>query len=684
MKKVLVVDDNMENSYILQKLIESQKMIALVASHGKEALDIALGNPPDLIISDILMPVMDGYALCKVWKAEETLRHIPFIFYTATYTEPKDEAFALKLGAHRFVVKPQEPHVIINMIQEFLQEHPPLEKTAGKPLGSEMEFFRQHNEILFNKLEKKILDLEDTNQRLSREIEERKRTEEKLMKLTQAIEESPVSVVITDLDGNVEYANPMFLQISGYSGEDGEGRKMNVLKSAEMSSDLYKELWLTITKNSVWRGEVCNRRKDGKPFWMYLTTLPIKNADGVINGFLAIMEDISERRKLEEQLRQAQKLEGIGELAGGIAHDFNNILTAIIGYAHLTYFNMQQGDPLRNHIKQILDYSEKAASVTKSLLAFSRKQVTHLKYLNLNDLVSQFQKFLMRLMPENIDIQTQYSDQILYVLVDQVQVEQVIMNLATNARDAMPAGGRMSIATKLVEADEEFIETRGNEANRMYAELTVTDTGIGMNDHTREKIFEPFFTTKEQGKGTGLGLAIVYGIIKKHNGHMSVESEEGKGTVFRILLPIAHSGATGAAKESEIIKFSGGTETILVAEDDPGIRDLIAMILTENGYQVISAADGEEAVSKFSESIQKVDLVMLDGIMPKKSGKEVLNEIRVLKPDVKAVFMSGYSANMIDREALQGGEVRFLQKPVMPSDILKTVRSVLDHVRTDV
>ena len=230
MKTVLVVDDNLENRYILQKLIESQNMTATVAEHGKEALENALSNPPDLIISDILMPVMDGYALCKAWKAEEKLKHIPFIFYTATYTEPKDEEFALKLGANRFVIKPQEPQVMVDIIKEFTDEESPADPDAKRPLGSEMEYFRQYNEILFNKLEKKILDLEYANQRLSQEIDERKRTEEKLLKLTQAIEESPVSIILTDLHGNIEYVNPKFSQISGYASSEIIGREFEHLK----------------------------------------------------------------------------------------------------------------------------------------------------------------------------------------------------------------------------------------------------------------------------------------------------------------------------------------------------------------------------------------------------------------------------------------------------------------------
>jgi two-component system NtrC family sensor kinase len=679
MKKILVVDDIAENRYVLGKMLEAHHLNVISVENGKAALDAAYADPPDLVISDILMPVMDGYALCNIWKADERLKHIPFIFYTATYTGPKDEAFALKLGADRFIIKPQEPKVFVELLKEFITEeftHPSEKK---QPLGSEMEYFRQYNEILFNKLEKKVVELEQVNQRLNQEIDQRKRVEEKLLSLTQAVEESPVAIILTDLNGVIEYVNPKFLQVSGYANQEMMGENVSFLKTPETNADVYKEMWETIKSDNVWRGEICNRRKDGKLFWVYLTMSPLKNAAGVMTKFMAIMEDTTERRQLEAQLRQSQKLESIGQLAGGVAHDFNNILTAIIGYAYLAYLNMQKDDPLKEHLKHILDYSEKAATITKSLLAFSRQQTTHPAHFNLNDLVSNFQKLLRHLLRENIEIQTKCTDKNLSVLVDQVQIEQVIMNLATNARDAMPQGGSFIISTHLFELNDEFIKTHGYGKAGSYAEMMVADTGIGMDQETREKIFDPFFTTKEQGKGTGLGMAIVYGIIKKHNGFITVDSELGKGASYRILLPIVRAVESSEKKNTEKMAASRGTETILIAEDEAGIRDLITTILTDYGYEVIGAEDGKEAIQRFRENKEKVALVMLDGIMPKKSGKEACLEIKALNPAVKVIFMSGYSENMIDLEETTFKDVHFLQKPVLPSDILKKVREVLDQ-----
>lgn len=683
MKKILVVDDNEQNRYILEKLFEASQLIVISAENGKIALEKAYANPPDLIVSDILMPVMDGFSLCKIWKTNEQLKHIPFIFYTATYTEPKDEKFAMKLGADLFVIKPQEPHILMELLKNFLEEDNKTCRAAdNRPLGSEMEIFRQYNEILFKKLEKKMLDLENVNQRLNREIEEHKKTEENLKRLTQAMEESPVAIFITDLQGNIEYANPKFSQLNGYSNDEIIGKNHSTLRSKEIPPELYSEIAQNLVAGNIWRGELCNRKKNGELFWEYVTVSPVRNDAGEIINYMVVQEDLSERRKLEEQLRQAQKLEGIGQLASGVAHDFNNILMAILGYASLTSLNMQPDDPLKLNVQKILEYSEKASMLTKSLLAFSREQATNLTNFNLNSLVNDFQTFLRPLLREDIEMQTICTKDILAVKADKGQIEQVIMNLATNARDAMPDGGHLIIATNLVELNEEFVKTQGYGKPGQYAEISATDTGSGMDQKTIEKIFEPFFTTKEQGKGTGLGLAVVYGIVRKHNGYIITNSEPGKGTTFKIMLPKSSSDKTDEEETPQESSLQGGKETILLAEDEPGIRDLLSLVLDTHGYHVISAENGEEAVLKFKENKETVDLVILDGIMPKKSGKEAFQEIKVIHPKIKTIFVSGYPQDLLDFEGMEGQEVNCLQKPVRPAELLKKVREILDNTNS--
>jgi PAS domain S-box-containing protein len=681
MQKILIVDDNSDNIYMLESLLKAYNMDVVTAQNGKEALEKAHANPPDLIVADILMPVMDGYTLCKKWKADKKLKSIPFIFYTATYTDPKDEKFALSLGAERFIIKPQEPETLINILKDVIDKELVIKSSATRPLGTEMEFFRQYNDVLFRKLEKKMLDLSLANQKLEREIAEHSKTGEKLLRLAQAIEESPIYIILTDLQGNIEYVNPKFTQVTGYSEEEVIGKNPRLLKSEEMSPEVYEDLWHKITQGKVWQGELCNKKKNGELYWEYGTISPVRNARGVITNFMAIKEDVSERRKLEDQLRQSQKLEGIGQLAGGVAHDFNNILTAIIGYAHLALLKMSDDDPLRHYLHQILESSEKATVLTQSLLAFSRKQTVHLKSIDLNKLIRDFQKFLQRILQEDIELRTMCIDSTLPVMVDRGQIEQILMNLVTNARDAMPKGGSLTIETGLMEWDEEFVKFHGYGEPGKYAVISATDTGIGMDDKTSEKIFEPFFTTKEQGKGTGLGLAMVYGIVKKHNGHINVYSELGKGTTFKIFLPLSGTiaGDGEKPKQPAAALIKGGTETILVAEDNEEIRILISSILTNYGYNIIIAADGEEAILKFAKNKNKIDLAIIDGIMPKKSGKEVFKEIKIIKSKIKAIILSGYTEDMLNFSEIADENVVFIQKPVLPSDILKKVREILDR-----
>ncbi|HOW57007.1 MAG TPA: response regulator [Smithellaceae bacterium] len=677
--KIILADDNNDNLYLLEQLLAGHDMEVTTARNGAEALQKAVAAPPDLIITDILMPVMDGFSLCREWMSDEKLRHIPLIFYTATYTEPQDEAFALSLGAKRFIIKPQEPEIFLKAINDVLRQKQEATPETERPLGEEMEFFRQYNEILFNKLEKKIVALNKVNHELQKEITEHKKAEEKLLKLTHAIEESPVSIIITDLQGNIEYVNPNLCRTSGYSAEEVVGRKFHIFQYSENNPpEIYNKICETITGGNVWQGELCNRRKTGELYWEYMSISPVKNSQGVITHFMAIAEDVSERQKLEEQLRQSQKLEGIGQLAGGVAHDFNNILTAIIGYAHLAMIKMNEDDPARHYLKLILESSEKATILTQSLLAFSRKQTVNLTTVNLNTLVANFQKFLLRILREDIELQTKLTKKPLPVMVYRGQLEQVLMNLVTNARDAMPKGGRLIIETELVEIDREFVRVYGYGEPGMYALLSASDNGIGMDAKTKEKIFEPFFTTKEQGKGTGLGLATVYGIVKKHQGHINVYSEKSKGTTLRILLPITTTAIDDEKNLNKPAIIKGGTETILLAEDNPEIRELISTILTNHGYQIIAAADGEEAIDKLSENKDKIKLVLLDVIMPKKNGKEVFFAIRMIKPQMKTIFMSGYSAEIINHQELDNTNASYLQKPVMPSDLLVKVREALD------
>jgi PAS domain S-box-containing protein len=388
--------------------------------------------------------------------------------------------------------------------------------------------------------------------------------------------------------------------------------------------------------------------------------------------------DISERKLLEDQLRQSQKMESIGTLAGGISHDFNNILTAIIGYGSLLKMKMKDDDPLRHYVEQILASANRAANLTKGLLAYSRKQLLNIQPVNINNIIRKVERLLERLISEDVEIKSVLIDQEVTVMADAGQIEQVLMNLVTNARDAMPDGGYVYIETRLVDLDEEAAKARDLRKPGTYALIAVTDSGMGMEQKTIEHIFDPFFTTKEVGRGTGLGLAMVYGIIRQHNGIIEVESEVGRGTTFKIYLPAAQT-TTEETQPAESPPIEGGSETILVAEDDEIVRGFITSMLMQSGYTVITAENGEDAVNKFMANRGKIKLLLLDVIMPKKNGKEVYEKIRIFEPTIKALFLSGYTADIMHKQGLLEKDVNFLLKPVDMNDLLRKVRAILDE-----
>jgi len=417
---------------------------------------------------------------------------------------------------------------------------------------------------------------------------------------------------------------------------------------------------------------------DGNPVYIETKSYPMKDASGKVTAVIETLNNITEKKTLEDQLRHAQKMEAVGTLAGGIAHDFNNILTAIMGYANIVQMKMQKDDPERDDVTQILESAERAAKLTHSLLAFSSQQVMNTQPLNLNEIIRNMERFTARLIGENIEIRTMLGEGEVIMMADSGQIEQVMMNLIVNARDAMPKGGVLTIRSKVVDADEEFLKSQSYVKHGRYALVSVSDTGIGMDEETKRRIFEPFFTTKEIGRGTGLGLALVYGIVKQHHGYILVDSEPGKGTLFRIYFPLIEPPVERKpTKKHE--HLPGGGETILVAEDDDTLRKLLQTVLTMGGYKTIMAENGDDAVLKFKEKKDDIQLVLLDMLMPKKNGKEAYDEIIKIKTGIKAIFISGYTANGF--KGLEGLEknVAFVSKPITPGDLLSRVRETLDE-----
>ena len=479
-------------------------------------------------------------------------------------------------------------------------------------------------------------------------------------------------VLLEKREGTITKVNPAAGKMLGYSEEECIGKNLQDVGVSLDMSDFPTIMQALDKKGIINYDDVTVRTKSG----LYIDT-DIYMVDRAALAQCNI-RDVTKRKKLEEQLLQAQKMEAVGLLAGGIAHDFNNILSAIVGYGYLLQTKMNSDDPLRENVDQILVSADRAAEVTHSLLAFSRKQILIPKPININALMRRFEKLLTRLIGEDIDIAGNFTDKDVVSMADAGQIEQVLMNLATNARDAMPQGGHLTLDTQLVELDDAFSRDHGYGEPGMFAVISVSDTGCGMGKDTLAKIFEPFFTTKEPGKGTGLGLAMAYGIIKQHNGYINVYSEPEKGTTFRIYLPAIKATAEAIVKAAIEPVPSQGNETILVAEDDRTLRELFSTILQEYGYTVILAEDGEDAIRKFTDNKDTIQLAMLDMIMPKKNGKEAYDGIKKMRPDIKTLFFSGYTADRIDRDSMLKEGFDFIMKPVSPKDLLRKIREVLD------
>jgi two-component system, cell cycle sensor histidine kinase and response regulator CckA len=946
LNRVLVVDNNEENLYFLLVLLQGHGYTVDSAINGADALDMARKNPPDLIISDILMPVMDGFTLCREWMKDERLKIIPFVFYTATYTDERDREFALSLGAERFIIKPEEPAAFMAIIQEILRNIEVSTDARSKAAvkvqieasqEEESVFLKQYNETLIRKLEKKMEQLIQTNRRLeqdiagrqmvekalresenrfstvfnksplsiaitrlkdncfldvneaflkltgltreetightphelniwfdpderdhiisqlretgtvngsemklqrksgetsyllfsadlidlegeacmlsmaqditkrvaieealreseeryriiatntadvitvtdmdlrtifispsierlrgftveeamnqtfeqimtpesfklthklteeekefeasgtvdpertrtieveeykkdgstvwvetttsflrdkdgkaigilavTRDIAERKRAEGEHERLMAAIEQSGETILITDATGTLLYVNPAFEKTTGYSREEAIGKTPRLFTSGEHTDAFYHDLWATISSGKNWHGRMINRRKDGTCFTEAVTISPVCDAAGHIINYVAIKRDITEHLRLEAQFMQAQKMEAVGVLAGGVAHDFNNLLTVIKGYAELLAENLTPNDPKRRDLEQIIKAGQQAASLTTQLLAFSRKQMLQPKRMNLNEVLTEAEKMLRRLIGEDIKFTVTAHPDLGLIFSDPGQVQQILMNLAVNARDAMPKGGSLTIETSNAYFDEDYFDTHPIVKTGSYVMLAVSDTGIGMDAKTQAHIFEPFFTTKERGKGTGLGLSTVYGIVKQSDGFIWVYSEPEKGTTFKIYFPRVEGDIQAVSLEKKGKSVFRGSETILVVEDEEAVRALSCRILRDRGYNIFEAANGIEALRIAKNYEKEIHLAITDVIMPVMGGKDFASKLNVIRPGIKVLYVSGYADTMIEYHGLLDSNIAFLQKPFTVESLARKVREVID------
>ncbi len=550
---------------------------------------------------------------------------------------------------------------------------------AGETLKTEHHHRKKDGSVIPIELSIGLMEMRGHKYSLSinRDISERKKAEAERVLLATAIEQAAESVEITDAQGNVVYVNPAFQRTTGYSRAEIVGLKPNILASGKHDESVYRTMWQTISAGQTWTGNLVNKRKDGTIFEEEVTISPVKDESGDILNYVAVKRDVTNEVLLRKQLLEAQKMEAVGTLAGGIAHDFNNLLQVISGFAEVALFDMKEGQPGWVEMREIMRAARSAAELTQGLLTFSRKVESKLRTVNLNRELRNVERILTRTLPKMIEMRLNLSEPLDAVNADPAQLQQVIMNLAVNARDAMPNGGRLSIETRNVTWDEEYCKSHLETEPGKYVVMSISDTGIGMDEQTRQHIFDPFFTTKETGKGTGLGLSIAFGILKSHGGKILCYSEPGQGTAFKIYLPASPSGHD--LEERTLLKPSvGGGETILLVDDEDGVRNLAARLFSKFGYSVLTAENGKEALEVFSAMREQIDLIVLDLIMPVMGGRDCLRELLKIAPTARVIIASGYAADGHINHAIKDGAKAFVRKPYEARQLLEVVRKALD------
>ncbi len=512
-----------------------------------------------------------------------------------------------------------------------------------------------------------------------RDISERRRSEEESRWKSEALEQSLDGIAIADQNGFLRFVNSAWAVMHGYQKEAIKQQNIEVFYSQEQDTLDIASFKTEVNEVGGYKGILNHVKKDGTVFPVRVSTTLIKNSSGAVIGSVSIARDISEEIRLEAQLRHAQRMESIGRLAGGIAHDFNNLLSPILGYSEMLLSEFSPNDPRYEDLMEIKGASSRAKALTRQLLAFSRKQVLTMQKVDLNQVISEFKGILRRTIRENIDIVVDLSESPSAVRADISQIEQILMNLAVNAQDAMPQGGRLTISTKGVAPEQLLCEVHPNSNKGPCILLEVGDTGCGMDSATQKSIFDPFFTTKEKGEGTGLGLSTVHGIIEQHGGTIHVHSEPGKGTKFRILFPCIGPRAPGVVSTPVPQVVRGGNETVLVVEDVESVRNVVCSILGKHGYRVINAGDAMECQNLANDGNRSVDLLITDIVMPEKTGWEIYQYLVTVWPQLKVLYMSGYTDDVIALHTVADKEIDFIQKPFTVQTLTAKVREILER-----
>lgn len=668
--KVLAIDDNQDNLIALKAIISERlpKSKLFTATNGPKGLEVARNEDPDVILLDIVMPVMDGYAVCRKLKEDDQLQMIPVLFMTGVKTDMQSRIKALETGAEGFLTKPFDELELVTQI-------------------CAMAKVKEANQFKRNEKQRLAKLLVERTKEIKKELAVRKKAEEELRESEERyrlVVENAGDVILIAQDGIIKFINRRATEILGYSNEEFISRPFSEFihpEDREMVMEYHLKRLRKETIPEIYSFRVTDRNGNIKYFEINAMVIDFNGKPATLN----FIRDITGRKiaeqevvSLQEQLRQAQKMEAIGRLAGGIAHDFNNLLSVIKGTCQLSLLDLKEGDPLYGNLKDIERSADRAADLTRQLLAFSRRQMMEIRVLDLNDVVKGLEKMLKRIIREDIELVTCLSGNLRRIKGDLNQMEQVIINLVVNARDAMPNGGKLIIETENVELDEEYAMRHIAVKPGSYVMLCVSDTGVGMTKEVQERIFEPFFTTKEIGRGTGLGLSTVYGIVKQSGGNIWVYSEPGQGTTFKIYLPCIDEPLEDYRQEVRLKDAPSGNETVLVIEDEEVVRKLTTRLLKKQGYKVLEAPDGGQALLLGEMYSDPIHLILTDVVLPGMSGWELVKKFQRVHPEAKALYMSGYIENIIFHNGKLREKIEFLQKPFTLENLSRRVREVLD------
>ena len=634
-KRILIVDDDASSLYILRHLFQKNGYDVEEATHGAEALLQARKAPPDVIVSDILMPTMDGFTLCREWMKDPALKSIPFLFYTATYTDQKDKEFALRLGAAAFIVKPMDGQSFLSILDQALQK---------ASLRNSEERFRL------------------------------------------LVKNSSDSLSIIGADGIQHYTSPAAERITGFPLDELQEKNFaHIIHPDDLPR--VQAVFVEAMAHPEKIHHVTYRHIHKTKGWVHMeavgqSALTEPSVNGVVVSARDITERIhneEERDRLQAQLSHAQKMESVGRLAGGVAHDFNNMLGVILGHAELAMSQISQNHPLYINLQEIQKSAERSADLTRQLLAFARKQTVVPKVLDLNITVENTLSMLRRLIGENIKLIWQPGAQPKPVKVDPSQIDQILANLCVNARDSIQGAGTITIETSSALFEASSLAPNADIVPGEYACLSISDTGCGMDSETIANIFEPFFTTKSVGEGTGLGLATVYGIVKQNHGFIDVRSEPAKGTSFHIYLPHHKSHIDQTLHQPPSPRTTKGQETILLVEDEPAILGVGKSMLERLGYHVLGASTPSEATRLAESYPETIHLLMTDVVMPEINGRDLAKNLLAIYPGLRRLFMSGYTADVIALHGVLDDGVHFIQKPFTMKALSEKVREALDR-----